>query len=87
GRPEPTALVWLKRDLRLRDHAPLAEAARFERAFAVYLVEPEWLASPEFHPQHWRFVRTALTALRAELAARGLPLLVRIGSAVEVLAG
>ncbi|MFZ8458482.1 deoxyribodipyrimidine photo-lyase, partial [Staphylococcus aureus] len=47
----------------------------------------EWLASPEFHPQHWRFVRTALTALRAELAARGLPLLVRIGSAVEVLAG
>ncbi|TNY03321.1 deoxyribodipyrimidine photo-lyase, partial [Escherichia coli] len=58
GRPEPTALVWLKRDLRLRDHAPLAEAARFERAFAVYLVEPEWLASPEFHPQHWRFVRT-----------------------------
>ena len=26
--PHITALVWLKRDLRLADHAPLAEAAR-----------------------------------------------------------
>ena len=83
---EPTACVWLKRDLRCRDHAPLAEAAHFERAFAVYLIEPEWLASPEFHPQHGRFVQSALAALQAELASRGLPLLVRVGSAVEVLA-
>jgi len=81
----PTALVWLKRDLRARDHAPLAEAAHFERALAVYLVEPAWLAAPEFHPQHWRFVRAALAALQAELAARGLPLLVLQGEAVATL--
>ncbi len=82
---EPTALVWLKRDLRVRDHAPLAEAARFGRALAVYLVEPEWLASPEFHPQHWRFVRSALQGLQGDLAARGLPLLVVRGEAVTTL--
>ena len=83
---EPTALVWLKRDLRLRDHAPLAEAARFGRALAVHVVEPAWLASPEFHPQHWRFVRSALQALQGELAARGLPLLVVHGEVVATLA-
>ena len=85
SRPEPTALVWFKRDLRVRDHAPLAEAAHFGRALAVYLVEPAWLASPEFHPQHWRFVRRALAALQAALAARGLPLLVLVGEAVATL--
>jgi len=81
-----TALVWFKRDLRCRDHAPLAEAARFERALAVYIVEPAWLAAPEFHARHGRFVRSALAALQAELAARGLPLLVLTGEAVLTLA-
>ena len=83
---ESRALVWLKRDLRMRDHAPLAEAAHFRRALAVYVVEPGWLASPEFHPQHWRFVRSALRALQGELAARGLPLQVIHGEAVATLA-
>ncbi len=50
-----TALVWLKRALRLHDHAPLARAAAFERAAAVFFIEPDWLASPEFDPQHLRF--------------------------------
>ena len=80
-----TALVWFKRDLRCRDHAPLAEAGRFERALAIYIVEPAWLASPEFDAQHWHFVREALAALQAELAARGLPLLVLQGEAVATL--
>jgi len=83
--PPPTALVWLKRDLRARDHAPLAEAGRFERALAVYLIEPAWRASPEFHPQHARFALGALAALQAELAGRGLPLLVLEGEAVATL--
>ncbi|MFN3716497.1 MAG: deoxyribodipyrimidine photo-lyase, partial [Thiobacillus sp.] len=49
------ALVWLKRNLRLHDHAPLAAAAAHARALAVYVIEPQWLASPEFDPQHLDF--------------------------------
>ncbi|MBL0945140.1 MAG: deoxyribodipyrimidine photo-lyase [Hydrogenophaga sp.] len=81
-----SALVWLKRDLRWRDHAPLATAALHEQALALYIVEPEWLASPGFDPQHLAFALACLAELRATLAARGLPLLVRVGPAVDVLA-
>ena len=38
----PSVGVWLKRDLRLRDHAPLAEAQRFEGALALYVIAPQW---------------------------------------------
>jgi deoxyribodipyrimidine photo-lyase len=77
-----TALVWLKRDLRLADHAPLAAARGFERALALYIIEPEWLASSEFDGSHLEFTLACL----AELRARGLPLRVCTGSAVTVLA-
>ncbi|MDR6586773.1 deoxyribodipyrimidine photo-lyase [Herbaspirillum sp. BH-1] len=38
-------LVWFKRDLRLRDHQPLAQAAQCERAFGLFIIEPAWLQS------------------------------------------
>ncbi len=82
----PSALVWFKRDLRLRDHAPLAAAQAFEAAGAVFIIEPEWLASPEFDGSHLDFTLQCLAELRAGLAARGLPLWVRHGPALAVLA-
>ena len=81
------ALVWFKRDLRLRDHAPLAEAMHFEGAMGLVLIEPEWLASPECDPRHVAFFLACVAGLQRELAALGLPLLVRVGSALEVLEG
>jgi deoxyribodipyrimidine photo-lyase len=79
-------VVWLKRDLRVSDHAPLhAAAARGEPALALFVVEPEWLASPECDPQHVAFALQCLALLRRDLAARGLPLLLRLGSMVPVL--
>jgi len=80
-----TALVWFKRDLRVRDHAPLAEARQFERALGLVLIEPEWLASPECDPQHVGFLLACVAELRGDLAALGLPLLLRVGTATEVL--
>jgi deoxyribodipyrimidine photo-lyase len=80
------ALVWLKRDLRLQDHAPLAEAAQADAAAALYLIEPAWLRSPEFDPQHLAFALASLAPLREALAARGLPLWVRTGEATAELA-
>jgi deoxyribodipyrimidine photo-lyase len=79
------ALVWFKRDLRTADHAPLVEAAGCSQALALFIVEPQWLASPEFHPRHGAYLLACLKPLRAALALRGLPLLVRVGPAEQVL--
>jgi deoxyribodipyrimidine photo-lyase len=79
-------VVWLKRDLRVADHAPLAAAAASgEPALALFVIEPAWLGSPEFDAQHLAFALQSLAPLRRELAARGLPLLVRTGPMVDVL--
>ena len=80
------ALVWLKRDLRLSDHAPLAAAAQADEAAALYVVEPEWAASPECDAQHLAFARGCLDALRPALAERGLPLLLRHAPMPQALA-
>jgi deoxyribodipyrimidine photo-lyase len=81
----PTALVWLKRDLRLRDHAPLHAAQAAGASAALFVIEPVWLASAEFNASHLQFTLQGLAELRRELAARGLPLLVRVGEVPAVL--
>ncbi|MBA4344375.1 MAG: deoxyribodipyrimidine photolyase [Methylibium sp.] len=82
---KPAALVWFKRDLRVRDHAPLAEALHFEQALALLVIEPQWLASPECDPRHVAFLLDCVSELQAELAGRGLRLIVRCGDMLEVL--
>ncbi|OYT93401.1 MAG: deoxyribodipyrimidine photolyase [Burkholderiales bacterium PBB3] len=84
--PPSRALVWLKRDLREHDHAPLVAALAHSDALSLFIVEPEWLQSPECDTSHVDFALGCLAELRTALAARGMPLLVRIGSAVDVLA-
>jgi deoxyribodipyrimidine photo-lyase len=79
------ALVWFKRDLRVRDHAPLVSASRFERALGLVVIEPDWLKSPECDPRHVGFLLDCVAGLRRDLSARGLPLLVRCGPMLEVL--
>ena len=80
------AVVWFKRDLRIHDHAALAAAQAHHDALALFVIEPEWLQSPECDSSHVDFALGCLAELRAALAERGLPLLVRVGSAVSVLA-
>ena len=81
------ALVWFKRDLRLRDHAPLAQAMHFESALGLVVIEPQWLASPECDPRHVGFLLDCVAELQHGLAERGLPLLVRTGAMPQVLQG
>jgi deoxyribodipyrimidine photo-lyase len=78
-------LVWFKRDLRVHDHAPLAAGLDSAQALGLFIIEPEWLQSPECDTSHVDFALTCLAELRCALAARGLPLVVRFGSAVKVL--
>ena len=81
----PTALVWFKRDLRVRDHAPLAEAMHFDKAIGLVVIEPQWLESPECDPRHVGFLLACVAELQRDLAACGLPLLVRTGAMPQVL--
>ena len=83
--PDALAIVWFKRDLRIRDHAPLAAAVSFQRAIGLFLIEPEWLNSAECDERHVAYVLESLRSLRADLAAMGLALCVRMGSARETL--
>ncbi len=79
------ALVWFKRDLRVRDHAPLAQAMRCDSAVGLVVIEPQWLASPECDPRHVGFLLECVAELQRSLAERQFPLLVRIGSMPQVL--
>lgn len=77
-------VVWFKRDLRVRDHAPLAEAAARGPVLPLYIVEPSVRAAPDSAPRHWDFLCRSLVELRENLRALGQPLVVRPGEAVEV---
>ena len=76
-------VVWFKRDLRIRDHRPLVEAAQRGPVLPLYIVEPSLVAAPDCSAAHWHFIRECLEALRSALADRGQPLVVRQGEAVE----
>jgi deoxyribodipyrimidine photo-lyase len=78
-------LVWFKRDLRMHDHAPLVAAQGYTYALGLFVVEPEWLQSPECDASHVDFAMGCIAELRAALAQQGMPLLVRVGSVIPVL--
>ncbi len=80
-------LVWLKRDVRIHDHPALTLAAGLGSVLPVYVVEPELWSQPDASARQWEFVAEALAGLREDLAGIGVPLVVRVGDAVQVLEG
>ncbi|MCC6539281.1 MAG: deoxyribodipyrimidine photo-lyase [Bryobacterales bacterium] len=78
-------LVWYKRDLRVRDHAPLLAASERGPVLPLYLAEPSVLHAPDYDACHWRFTAGCLAELREQLRRLGQPLVVRTGEAVDVL--
>lgn len=78
-------VVWLKRDLRLRDHAPLAAAARAGRVAVLYVDEPQLLHSAEFDSSHLAFQRECLRELDTQLARLGGYVVRRTGDVPQVL--
>ena len=79
-----THVVWYKRDLRVRDHRPLVEAAARGPVLPLYVAEPGIAAGDDFLPRHWTLIREGLQALRRSLARRGQPLVVRCGRLPDV---
>lgn len=53
-------LVWLKRDLRWQDHAPLAHASARGPIRVMYVVEPDLWKQPDASLQHLAFIRESL---------------------------
>lgn len=78
----PVQLVWFKRDLRITDHAALAEAAARGPVIPLFVAEPDLWRGPDMSARQWAFVRECLRELRASLAALGQPLVVRTGSVI-----
>jgi deoxyribodipyrimidine photo-lyase len=79
------AICWFKRDLRVADHPALARAAALGPVIPLYIVEPEMWAQPDASGRQYAFLGECLDGLREDLAASGLPLVIRVGDAVEVL--
>ncbi len=80
----PLDIVWFKRDLRVADHCPLAEAARTGPVLPLYIVEPELWAQPDASARQWAFAAESLRELQNSLAALGQPLCVMTGDAVSI---
>jgi deoxyribodipyrimidine photo-lyase len=67
-----TTIVWLRRDLRLRDHVALARAASgSDRVICAFVLDPELLRGPHVGAPIVSFFFDALGELRATLRARG----------------
>nr|WP_136249476.1 deoxyribodipyrimidine photo-lyase [Ningiella ruwaisensis] len=61
--------VWFKRDLRLRDHQPMVNAAKSGLPVAlIYIVEPDMLVDPHMDVRHWRFIYESIEDLQDQLA-------------------
>lgn len=68
----PVNVVWFKRDLRLRDHAPLKAAIEAGRPLLLlYCFEPSVMADPNYDVRHWRFVTECLQNLNEQLKPYG----------------
>ena len=79
-------LIWLKRDLRLRDHLPLATAAEDGLpVFLFYCFEPSLEQHPDYDLRHWRFVWESLQDLQRQLESHSVRLLIFHAEVLDVL--
>ncbi len=78
-------VVWFKRDLRVRDHAPLSVAALAGPVLPLYIGEPDLWKLPDADASHWQFIADSLVELNTSLSKLGAPLVIRTGNAVQVL--
>ncbi len=86
ARAAAVQLVWLKRDLRVHDHAALVAAAAAGPIVALYIYEPDVLTAPYYDASHLRFIEQCLDEVDRALRERGTRLVRRTGEATAVLA-
>ncbi|MEL6675580.1 MAG: deoxyribodipyrimidine photo-lyase [Bacteroidota bacterium] len=80
-------LVWLKRDLRTQDHAPLEAAEAAGIPYLIfYCFEPGLISYPDTSTRHLQFVFHSLQAMQHRLSQDGQQISVCYGEATEVIA-
>ena len=82
------SIVWFRgKDLRLADHAPLAEAVARGEVIPLFVLDPFFFAPNRARelPHRMQFLLDSLRALEANLAHLGSRLLVVPGRSVEVV--
>ena len=77
-------IVWLKRDLRLSDHEPLAASIMSGLTLVFYVFEPLLIADPHYDERHWRFIWQSIQDLNFQLAPYNTQVYVYCG---DVIAG
>ncbi len=87
GKRFAASLVWIRRDLRLHDHAALAQALQQNGGIQpVFVFDTDILAQfPDAGDRRLTFIADALVELETQLAARGGGLLVLHGSARAII--
>lgn len=78
-------IVWFKRDLRIADHLPLSMAIAAGPTLPLYIAEPALWAQPDASARQWAFAAESIAALQEALAARGMPLCIMVGDAIDIL--
>ena len=64
----PIGVVWLKRDLRLRDHQALVNALKnHKQVLLLYIAENSLLEEPHFSTRHLDFIKQSLVDLNKQL--------------------
>ena len=79
-------IVWLRRDLRLADHAALVAAAERGPVIPVYVLDDAGAGERRLGGASRWWLHHSLAALDKALAARGSRLVLRRGNAAEALA-
>ena len=78
-------VVWFKRDLRIKDHEALTQAAKHGPILPLYILEPELWNQPDMSYRHYVFLQDCLSDLSQSLEKLGQKLIIKVGDAVDIL--
>lgn len=81
----PTAIVWLKRDLRLRDHAAIYWAQKkYKQVVLLYIAEPSLRNEAHSSERHFNFIKQSLEDLNNQLKTFNTEILTVVGEVIQV---
>ncbi|MFT4740327.1 MAG: deoxyribodipyrimidine photo-lyase [Marivirga sp.] len=79
-------IVWLKRDLRISDHAAFKKACEVDLpTLVLYIWEPSLLNAPDHSFIHWRFIAESLQNLKGALSQHKIKVHQYRGEVVAIL--
>ncbi|MDE8344311.1 MAG: FAD-binding domain-containing protein [Acidocella sp.] len=78
-------IVWFKRDFRLVDHAPLAEAACLGPVLPLVVVEPDYWREPDTSYRQYQFLKGCVDDLAVKIRGCGGVLYVGTGPILDIL--